>query len=164
MFFNQSERYLIKQRFSGSGDSTSLVKQKEAQDNRIGISDVGLHPSDITLSFLYWNFSKEYPREKVRGQECRVIHLQDPDSTDFATIWISKKYCFPLRVMWSHSSDQLPFRTLDFTGFEKIKEAWIIKELRVTGEGWKTVVKLKDNTVELITPDEPVPGDLFLSD
>ena len=162
--FDQFERYLVKQRFSADDGNRSVKHQAKAGDTHIGISEVGLRPDDITLSFLYWDFVKEYPEERVRGQGCRVIKLRRPQDQEYVKVWVSKKYFFPLRVKWFHLEEETSYRTLEFTGFEKIKDAWIIKELKISGSKWKTIIKLKENIVELITPGHSIPDDLFLID
>ena len=162
--FNHQERYLATQRFIGGEGSGTVILQRDTDDNRVRARDVGLRPDDITLSFLYWNFDHEYPEEKVRGQDCRVVRLRNPLVSDFVKVWISKKYVFPLKVEWSRTMDSGHYRTLEFSGFAKIKDAWIIKELKIRGPEWKTIVKLKDNIVESVTPNKSIPDDLFFSD
>ena len=164
VIFNELERYLIKQKFNGNGDTTRVIQQRSVQEDLIGVSDVGLHPSDITLSFLYWVFVHEYSQERIRGQTCRVVKLQNPNGKESATVWLSIKYRFPLRVEWYRSGDRSPFRKLNFTGFEKVNEAWIIKEFKISGKDWKTIVKLKDSIVELVGPNQSIPNDLFVAD
>lgn len=164
VIFDQFERYLVKQRFSADDGNGSVKQQAKADGTRVGIREIGLRPDDITLSFLYWNFVKEYSEERVRGQGCRVIKLRRPQDQEYVKVWISKKYFFPLRVKWFHPEKETSYRTLEFTGFEKIKDAWIIKELKISGSKWKTIVKLKKNIVELISPSHSIPNDLFLID
>ena len=162
IIFNQQAHYLSKQRFSGGDDGSEVILQREAEEGYVSISDVGLRPDDITLSFLFWNFEREYPQGRVRGQNCRVVKLKSPKGNDSVKVWLSMKYYFPLKVEWSRSDDRFIYRTLEFTGFEKIKDAWIIKELKIRGGEWKTIIKLKDNIVESITLENPMPDDLFI--
>ena len=166
MIFNIAERYRILQKFGASSLGNILEREKQGDKETITLSDVGLRPDDITLSFLYWNFTEEIGQERIRGQKCRILKLVNPENKgEFLHMWVSVKYIFPLKVQWfkSNSEEQL-VRTLEFTGFQKIKEIWVVKELRIKGRDWKTIVKLKDNVVEFITPTDPFPENFFVTD
>jgi hypothetical protein len=163
LIFNATERYLIGQNYRDGIAGTTVIVEQPAPADAISLREVGIRPSDLTLSFLYWNFAAELPGDNVRGQPCRLMKLVNPAAAEHVLVWISTQYIFPVRVDWYRADADASNRRLEFTGFEKINDLWIVKEVRIRSKGWKTVVKFESTEVELITTEHPAPDDLFFS-
>jgi hypothetical protein len=155
------ERYLIGQNFADGLHGTSVIPEKRAPEGSLTLADVGIRPSDMTLSFLYWKFVDEFENDRVGGRNCRVVSLAHADAHEHVKVWISKEFRFPLRVHWYKEKGSEPYRQLEFSGFEKIDNTWIVKEVDIRNAGWKTEVLFSDNILHHVS-DKPVPDDLFL--
>ena len=155
------ERYLIGQNFSDGLHGTSVIPEKKAGEGVMTLADAGIRPSDMTLSFLYWTFVDEFESDRVGGRACRVVSLAHVDAREHVKVWISKEFRFPLRVHWYKENATEPYRQLEFAGFEKIDNTWIVKEVDIRNAGWKTEVLFSDNILHHVS-DKPVPDDLFL--
>jgi hypothetical protein len=155
------ERYLIGQNFADGLHGTSVIPERKAPEGVMTLADAGLRPSDMTLSFLYWTFVDELENDRVGGRKCRVVSLAHADAREHVKVWISKEFRFPLRVHWFKADSKEPYRELEFAGFEKIDNTWIVKEVDIRNAGWKTEVLFSDNVLHHVG-DKPVPDNLFL--
>ena len=131
-------------------------------EDRAGVSlqELGIDPEDITFSFLYWNFERELPRDSVRGQPCRILEVVHPGKKQTARVWISANHLFPLKVWWFREQEETPWRTLEFKDFKRKDDLWFVKEVLLTGEGWKTKVTFRDVEAARLG-ERPPPDDLF---
>ena len=163
LIFNKKERYRIHQKFIGEAESTTITLERQQDVGKLSLTDTGLKPGDLTLSFLYWDFDSELKMDRVRGQRCRVVKLTRPGHDEYVIIWISRKYHFPLTVKWFFKDADDPYRTLEFTGFEKTNTVWIIKELKISMPNQKSIVKFTNSTVHLVDSGKPIPDDLFVA-
>ncbi len=156
-----SERYMIERTATGDDAGITVTRTAAPLPDAMTLHDIGLQPGDLTLSFLYWTFATEHESTTVRGQRCRVMKLVNPDKPEHAIVYISEKYRFPLKVECFAAAEPEPTRTITFTGFEKVDGLWVIKEVKIQGDRWKSIIDFRDNTVGVVTPDTPVPADLF---
>ncbi len=164
VLFADNQAFHIKQYFSGSARVKKVAGVGTVTSNSPHLGELGLNAEDLTLSFLYWDFVKELPTARVRGQRCRVLKMLSPDESEYAIVSVSTKYHFPLQVLWYRSGASDVHRKLEFTGFKKINDMWVMTELRVRGISGKSVVTFTDNIVEPVTPESAVPEDLFVND
>ncbi len=164
------ERHLVRQIPADGLVGTTSIKQQDAGPGAATLQDFLIRPSDLTLSFLYWNFDKELEGDRLKTQKCRVLQLKHPGGEQ-VRIWVTVKYFFPLRVQWFREDNAKPFRQLDFKAGKAIKssvnkdtEFYLIQEAVITGpdNGWKTRVKFKDTTGDEVTDQAPAPKDLFV--
>ena len=126
----------------------------------VTLGDMGIDPEDITFSFLYWDFERELPPDSVRGQPCRILELSHPDKEQTARVWISAHHLFPLKVWWFKDREETAWRTLEFKDFKRRDDLWFVKEILLTGKGWKTKVTFRDVEAASTTQQAP-PADLF---
>ncbi len=159
--FAGGERYLIKQHFGDQGKETHILKDTHSSGSKINLQTVGIHPEDLTLSFLYWNYNLELAAQKLRGQSCRLLKLSDSATQDYVIVWIAVDYHFPLRVEWFHIAEVQPYRRLDFLGFKRINEVWILKELRIDRDQGKTMLQFTQAEVNPVSTAMPLPADFF---
>ena len=57
-----------------------------------------------------------------------------------------------------------PYRQLDFVGFKKVNDVWVIRELKIKSESGKSILVFNENQVEPIPYNSAIPKDLFLKD
>lgn len=152
--------YLVGQDFRDGIAGTSVVEQKAPVPGAITMADRGLRPSDLTLSFLYWDFVEELPTDKVANHRCRVLRLRHPEAKETVVVWVSHDYLFPMAVEWFAEHQEEPYRRLAFKDPKKVGDVYVIKRIFISNTGWRTKVVFKD--IKLAeTENEPIPDDLF---
>ena len=159
--FNDQERYSVAQTFSEGLKGTTVIREREAKTGEKTLSDLGIRPGDLTLSFLYWDFVEELPSQSLKTRRCRVLKLRNPAGDEEVVAWVTKSEAFPLRVSWCRVGETERYRELEFTGFEKQQDIWIVKRVQVYNRGWKTVLEFSDITLKAINAAAPAPADLF---
>ncbi len=120
----------------------------------------GIRPEDISLSFLYWKFVRDLPKDSVRGQPCRVFILRSPDEKHWVHLWLHAHYVFPMRVYWFDGAARAPVQKLEFKDFKRRGKLWFIREMILTGTNWKTRIRLRRISLHRVA-DTPPPADLF---
>jgi len=158
-----SEGYLVGQGFATGQEKTSIIpRRKEGYKDPI-LGRFGLRPEDLALSFIFWNFLKELPRDTVRGHECRVFLLNAPEQPgqkdELAKVYLSAKYYFPLKVEWFQNPQTTPYRTLEISSFREVNEIWVPDSLGLYGPGWRTKVEFDQASAG---QKDTAPRDLFL--
>ncbi|NOY81989.1 MAG: hypothetical protein GXP31_13410 [Kiritimatiellaeota bacterium] len=126
----------------------------------VRLATLGIRSGDITFSFLYWNLVREFPKDSMRGQACRVLLLANPRNQGRVRAWFHAKYAFPLKALWFRPDADTPWRTLEFKHFKKFGKFWFVKELVLNGEDWRTRVVFRKVDMASIA-ERPAPRDLF---
>ena len=158
---NNAQGYMVGQAFVKGKDGTSIIPMNEATKEKPILGNFGLRPQDLTMTFLYWEFVKEFAEESTKMIDCRVLKLKSPDKKETAKIWISKKYYFPIKVEWTKIEEKEPFRSLEVSSFKRQGKYGIVKRLELYGPGWRT--KINFTKTEVGTPEKgAVPKGLFL--
>lgn len=152
--------YDVMQAYSEEGMSNVRIDLPERVSGP-PLSDLGISVSDITFSFLYWDFQEELKGRKVRGQACRVMRLRNPQNYDEVVVCFSAKYVGPMRVEYFAAGRDTPSRWLEFTDFERKGDLYYVTAAQLRGEGWKTQIKFKDATIAL-SAETPPPEELFV--
>ncbi len=125
------------------------------------LEELGLEPADLTFSFLYWRFAFELPGDVVRGQDCRVLMLENPRNPgEKVKVWFARAYAFPLRVEWFRSGIAAPCRSFEFSEFKRRDRFWFPKALRLDGKDWKSQVTFTQAEVWPLA-ERPEAADLF---
>ncbi len=148
---NKKQGYMVGQAFIKGKDGTSIIPLNEASKTNPILGDFGLRPQDLTMTFLYWEFVKEFPEESSKMINCRVLELKSPDDKETAKVWISKKYYSPIKVEWTRINEKEPFRSLEVSSFKQQGKYGIIKRLELYGPGWRT--KINFTKTEIGTPE-----------
>ena len=158
---NKKQGYMVGQAFVKGKDGTSIIPMNKATKEKPILGNFGLRPQDLTMTFLYWGFIKEFPEESTKMIDCRVLELISPDGKEKAKVWISKKYYFPIKVEWTKSKEEEAFRSLEVSSFKQQGKYGIIKRLELYGPGWRT--RINFTKTEIGTPEKgAVPKGLFL--
>lgn len=162
LVFNDQEMYMIGQNFGEGIEGTSVIPVKEAAEGITSLQDIGIRPSDLTLSFLYWDFVEDLGEDSYKGRNCRILVFQHPEAGERVQVWVSTKYSFPMQVKWYYEGEEEPYRQLEITDLKKVNDVYMVSTVKVSNPGWKTEVKFRDIDMEEVKADEPVPEDLFL--
>jgi hypothetical protein len=160
---DKRQGYMVGQAFVKGKEGTTVIPLNEESEKNPIIGNFGLRPEDLTMTFLYWKFDKEFPEESTKMVDCRVLRLISPDGKEYAKVWISKEYYFPIKVEWTKikAKEKEPFRSLEASSFERQGKYGIIKRLDLYGPGWRTRINFTETKVG--TPEESnIPQNLFL--
>lgn len=158
---NKKQGYMLGQAFVRGRDGSTIIPINKATKEKPVLGNFGLRPQDLTMTFLYWKFVKEFPEESTKMFNCRVFKLKSFDGKETAKVWISKKYYFPLKVQWTRIPDKAPFRNLEVNSFKRLGKYYAVKRLELYGPGWRT--KINFTKTEIGTPKQGVvPKNLFL--
>lgn len=165
IFDDNQERYGVSQVFADGRDGMAVIAERQAPAGVKSIADFGIRPTDLTLSFLYWDFEEELAPANHRTLKCRVFTLSHPGVGETATVYISVNYLFPVKVVWRQDGNDAPIRQLEFTNFKEGDDGvWIINEAVLRGDGWKTQLRFSNVELEQVNEEKPVPADLFVTD
>lgn len=159
---NNNEAYFVGQAYNAAKEAASVIPANKTGYAKSMLADFGLRPQDLTMTFLFWDFQKEFPRVSVKGRECRVFLLEAQDKKEIAKVYISAEYFFPLKVEWFAQDDRdlkKPYRTLEISSFKKENDFWIVSSLILYGPGWQT--KIEFNQTSAGFKAENMPKDLF---
>lgn len=168
LIFDKKEEYSIGQNFEDGIAGTTVTQITPEKKEDAKLPDFGLRPSDLTLSFLYWKFEKEFESERISGQKCRVMKLKHPDLKESVKVWFSEKYAFPMKVEWY--KDGKVKREATFSDFKEIKnEMVMIKRFKIQkresllSSSWETRVVFEDiDAAKMKT--KKAPENLFLKE
>lgn len=155
-----NEGYMLGQtRRSGSSETTVVPMKSNTGDagseNRLG--HMGIRPSDLTMSFLYYPVVRELESESVRTVPCRVVLLESPDKKEQVKVYIARDHYFPLKAeFFEGAAGGTPFRTLEVNSFRKSDGFYYIDRIGLFGPGWRTSIEFdKSADVGKFDPARP---------
>ncbi|MBO4632215.1 MAG: hypothetical protein J5858_09855 [Lentisphaeria bacterium] len=140
--FNGNEIYTIGQSYGKDGSTSVDSRIPPGVKPQIGV--YGITPEDLAMSFLYWDFLQEHPRDTVRGQDCRVFSLVSKDRSERVKVTISCEYFFPLRAEWFRKDEKEPVRKLEAAAFRKNNDYWFVSKLILSGKDWITTIRFPE--------------------
>ena len=141
LVLNDQNVYGLEQLRETAGKTVQHLDLPE-EETKPSLFDFGVSPSDLSFSFIYWDFVQELPRDSSRWQECRVMRLADPAGDGHVDVWFQAEYGFPMEAKWYRNNETKPWRTLVMQGAKKFENGlWFVKEMRLDGDTWKTQVK-----------------------
>jgi hypothetical protein len=144
---DDSENYRVIQNY-GDSPTTTVVTDAGA-DGKTILGDFGLRAEDLAMTFLFWQFVEEFPREKALGRPCRVFLLESPEKSERVRVFIDEQYFFPIRVEWfrrpphgpTSAFEAKPYRTLEAESFRREEDFWMVGTLGLFGPGWRTKIQ-----------------------
>jgi hypothetical protein len=157
----KNELYSIGQSYYAAKEKVTVIREGNADKKPSILADFGIKPDDLTMSFLFWKLEKELPKDSIKGQACRVFLLKSPDGSEIAKTYISSAYFFPLKVEWTKSNENKPYRMLEVTSFKKVNNLWLIDTIMLCGPGWRTKINFQKINAGLV--ENGTPKDLFLT-
>ena len=132
--------------------------------NKTRLSLYGIMPSDLTLGFLYRDLVREEKPESVKMIDCRVFVLKGGEN-DYVRVWLSTEYFFPLKAHWFRAlpdDKAKPYRELELGGVKKENDFYVVQELFLFGQDWRTRVEFDKRDAGRVE-EAKAPADLFLS-
>lgn len=155
------EGYMLGQTRRGGSSETTVAPMKSNSDdagsrNRLG--HMGIRPSDLTMSFLYYPVVRELESESVRTVPCRVVLLESPDKKEQVKVYIARDHYFPLKAEFFEgaAAGGTPFRTLEINSFRKSDGFYYTDRIGLFGPGWRTSIEFdKSAAVGKFDPASP---------
>lgn len=158
---NGNESYYIKQIYA-SGNPAEIIPANKTGYDKSMLADIGIHPEDFAMTFLFYDLVKELERDSVKGYECRVLLLSSRDNAVSVKVFISSEYFFPLKAEWYNGVDtrlEAPFRIIEVKSFHKENGIWLAGDLLIHGTTWQTKIEFEESRAGL--KDEKAPENLF---
>jgi hypothetical protein len=157
---NKTQSFKVENLFGDKHD-TKVLEDKLGEDN--GFDKVGIRPEDLSLSFMYWDYLKEYDKDSlgVLRISCRVLLLGSPDGSQFVKVWLSEKHLAPLKVQWFDQKSlksEKPLQVLTFEDFAEKNKVWVPLEVKITNLKGDLQIKFDEVDAEFSTK---IPADLY---
>ena len=150
IIINDNEAYILSQ--DRNNASSNVIAQ---QKNSNLLNYTGVRASDLTLSFLFYDFVKGLGSERIGAIiDCQVVLLQALDKSEQVKVWISTEYAFPMKAEFykkgkDNAFEKVPFRTLEPAGFTSKDKLYYCRRFIIFGPGWKTRIEFDPNKVEV---------------
>ena len=162
LVFAGNEYYEMGQTFDTPPVFTQETDVPDKDKTRLSL--YGIMPSDLTLGFLYRDLVREEKSESVKTIDCRVFVLKGGEN-DYVRVWLSKDYYFPLKAHWFKTlpdEKTKPYRELELGGVKKENDFYVVQELYLFGQDWRTRVEFDKRDAGRVE-EAKAPVDLFLS-
>lgn len=153
---NREESYVVGQPYNG--DVPSIITSADSQDLS-ELANYGLKPEDITMAFLYWKFEKELEKTTLKGMDCRVLLLSNPETKEQVKAYVTSDYYYPMKAEWIKPEEEKAYRTYYINSFTKDNNLWAPSSFYLCGPGWRTNVEF--DKVNLGFVKNGLPKDLF---
>lgn len=152
-------------------DHWDLLQMKNGKvstfpESKLGASIEGTDVSyeDLAMHFLYWPKGKVEGSEKVKGQDCWKVRLQNPGrggNYRLVYVWVHKKAGALMQVV-GYNGDNPAKALKRFTVNEimKVGDAYTLREMRVSSFDPKTNKTIGLTYLEFDTPKAAKPGGL----
>ena len=154
------ESYTVGQPYDGT--PASIIASNDEKNDIALLGDFGLRPEDLTMTFLYWKFKKELKNVSVKGFDCRVFELINPETKEIVKVYISSEYFYPIKVEWLKTGQKTPYRNVVISSFETKGNLGAPSELNLYGPGWRT--KVDFSKIRLDHTKDGIPKDIFTTD
>ena len=162
LVFAGNEYYEMGQTFDTPPVFTLETDVPDKDKTRLSL--YGIMPSDLTLGFLYRDLVREEKSESVKTIDCRVFVLKGGEN-DYVRVWLSTDYYFPLKAHWFRTlpdEKTKPYRELELGGVKKENDFYVVQELFLFGQDWRTRVEFDKRDAGRVE-EAKAPLDLFLS-
>ncbi len=110
-------------------------KTKRFDDKRLAepVAGTDLTYEDLSFRFLYWPNAKVIGRDKIKGQWCHKLSVQNPDRKGayaLCHIWIDEKHNAMMQVVGFDSKGR-PLKRFKVDSIMKVGKAYTLKEMHV---------------------------------
>ncbi len=88
---------------------------------------------DLSMRFIYWPDAKIVRQERLKGRECVVVRVRNPDGSGaYSTvdIWIDKQSGGMLKMM-GYNREGRPIRRFEVLHGKKFGDVWMVDEMRI---------------------------------
>ena len=153
-----TESYTVGQPYNGL--SASIISSRNKKDHNIPLlGSFGLRPEDLTMTFLYWKLKRELKKESIKGFNCRVLELANPETKEIVKVYISSQYFYPIKVVWFKPKGKTPYRNMIISSFKTKGNLGAPGMLDLYGPGWRT--KVDFSKIRLGYTENGIPKDIF---
>ena len=111
------------------GKTRKFDNQKLAEK----INKTDLSFEDLSMRFLYWKKSSIEGEEKISGQKCHRVRLENPGKTgDYQIVyaWVHQKYGSLMRVV-GYDAAGAPLKQFQVTDLMKVGKEYTLERMRV---------------------------------
>jgi hypothetical protein len=150
---NSSDNEIYKVGQPYNGDSASIIASNLEDLSMIG--DFGISPGDFAMTFLFWDLANvdQYQTDRVKGLNCRILNLINPNTKETIKIYASIDYICPLKVEWFKPEQSAPYRSMVIESFKLEGSLGVPNDILITGPGWKTKVNFDNVKLGYRNPD-----------
>lgn len=88
---------------------------------------------DLSMRFLYWPNAKIAGQDKVKGRDCFIVRVVNPDGRGaYATVdvWIDKESGGMLKMI-GYNRQGRPIRRFEVLHGKKFEDVWMVDEMRI---------------------------------
>ncbi len=88
---------------------------------------------DLSMRFLYWPNAKIAGQEKVKGRDCFIVRVVNPDGRGaYSTVdvWIDKESGGMLKMI-GYNRQGRPIRRFEVLHGKKFEDVWMVDEMRI---------------------------------
>ena len=88
---------------------------------------------DLSMRFLYWPDAKIVKQDRVKGRECILVRVRNPDGAGaYSTvdIWIDKESGGMIKMM-GYDRGGRPIRRFEVLSGKKFGDVWMVDEMRI---------------------------------
>ena len=152
------EGYFIGQTYAAGRDGSTVTPMNDTGYPDSKLAEFGMRPDDLTLSFLYWRFDREFEPESVMTVSCRVLLFQSETTGEWVKAYVSKEYYYPLKAEWFPKGEtefKTPERTMEINSVQKENDYYLVKKLSIFGPGWATRIAFDKLEAAALDPDNP---------
>ena len=135
---HKEESYTVGQPYNGDAPSViTSVSSPESSE----LANYGLKPEDLTMAFLYWKFEKELDKTALKGMDCRVLLLSNPETKEQVKVYITSDYYYPMEAEWVRAGEKEAYRTFYINSFTEVGKLWAPCSFYLCGPGWRSNVE-----------------------
>lgn len=147
----------------GQKHDTKVLENTLKDSN--GFDKVGIKPADLSLAFMYWDYIKEYEKDRLGvldAYKCRVFLLANPDGKNFVKVWLSEQQHGPLQVQWlkgiKKEDQENPQQVLVFKDFAEKNKVWVPLESKIKNSKGELQIRFNEVDAAFSTKE---PADLY---
>lgn len=160
-----TEIYNLGRTFTDPPRSTRELLGRALDPGKAKLGIFGLSPDDLLLGFLFRKMRKEEAPEHVSIHPCRVFVMGPDEKGEFARVFISTDYAFPLKVEWfkadpSDDPEAAPYRTLEIASVKEKGDFVLVSKLSLYGPDWRTRIAFDE--LDAGYAADSIPPGLFL--
>lgn len=163
ILFDNNEHYEFSQVFASGIEGAVSRKTGCRKGDTEVMNSFNISADDLSLSFLFWDFVEEHPKDSVAMMSCRVFDLKSDSKKEMVRVWIHEGWLAPLKAEWFKKGTDKPYRTAKFTDVVsagKNEDLHMIKQFKVYGNSWSTMVTFEEVEAEK-SKDKAIPKDIF---
>jgi len=103
------------------------------------IANTDVSYEDLALKFLYWKNPRIIKEEKINGQLCWRLHVENPEKVGRfreVSVWVTKKQRALMRVVgYGPRPASVPLKQFEITDVMKVNGVFTVKTMKVSSFG-----------------------------